>query len=135
MLGELLSDPEGRLAKRLTSPDWDAALQNRFSRDKEVRQVKARWNDEEWLAYEIHMGRTEGTPFALRSARSGKWRVENGGWRRQDLGTYCTVSLISTLREELARSASCAFRATQELARALASVYNGMADLLDAHLE
>jgi len=141
MLGELLSDPEGQAGEAAHVAGLGLLpFKTVFQRDKEVRQVKARWNDEEWLAYEIHMGRTEGTAVCtplLRVRENGEWKTE--GWRAGKIwGTYLHGLFESaTLREELARSGGlAAFRATQGNWREhLQSVYNGMADLLDAHLD
>jgi adenosylcobyric acid synthase len=111
-----------------------------FYREKEVRQVKARWNKDEWLAYEIHMGRTVGTADCaelLRVEENGEWKRE--GWRAGKVwGTYLHGLFESpAAREELAYLGGITnFRAAQGHWREhLQSVYHGMADLLDEHLD
>lgn len=141
MLGEFLSDPEGEAGEAAHVAGLGLLpVKTVFRRDKEVRQVNARWNDEEWLAYEIHMGRTEGasicTPL-LRVKEDGEWRTE--GWRAGNIwGTYLHGLFESaSLRKELAHLGGLtAFRAAPGNWRQhLQSVYHGMADLLDAHLD
>jgi len=141
MLGEALSDPDGEAGEAAHVAGLGLLpIKTFFCRDKEVRQVMASWNNEEWLAYEIHMGRTESTaartPF-LRVQEGGEWKTE--GWRAGNIwGSYLHGLFESvSLREELARMAGVvAFRAAPENWREhLQSVYGGMADLLDEHLD
>lgn len=141
MLGELLSDPKGQAGEAAHVAGLGLLpVKTVFHGDKEVRQVNACWKDEEWLAYEIHMGCTEGvascTPL-LRVKEDGAWRTE--GWRTGNIwGTYLHGLFESaSLREELAQLGGLtAFRAAPGSWRQhLQSVYNGMADLLDEHLD
>jgi len=141
MLGELLSDPEGRAGEAAHVTGLGLLpVKTVFHRDKEVRQVKARWNDDEWLAYEIHMGRTEGVASCaslLRVKENGEWKTE--GWRAGNIwGAYLHGLFESaSLRAELAQLGGlAAFRAAPGNWREhLQSVYHGMADLLDEHLD
>jgi len=140
MLGEVLSDPQGQAGEAAQVSGLGLLpVKTVFHSDKEVRQVTARWNDKEWLAYEIHMGCTEGATSCaslLHVKEDSAWKTE--GWRRGNVwGTYLHGLFESaSVREELARSGGITgFRAAPDNWRQhLQSVYHGMADLLDEHL-
>lgn len=140
MLGHTLSDPHGLAGNRgevaglglLPVDTW-------FESEKEVRAVKAVFEGECWPAYEIHMGKsrfTSETVPLLHVLDSGELRSEgvrtSGVW-----GTYLHgLFESSALRKEIGnlagfgghRVSSVPFRTQRE------TLYNGMADLLEAHL-
>jgi adenosylcobyric acid synthase len=65
MLGTLLVDEDGAAGDAGGEPGLGLLpAETVFSATKIVRQVTARCDDEHWLAYEIHMGRTKSTSSA-----------------------------------------------------------------------
>nr|MDQ3623519.1 cobyric acid synthase [Verrucomicrobiota bacterium] len=110
-----------------------------FSREKEVHQVSAWWGADQWLAYEIHMGRTEtrGECEALLQVQNGSELRGEGCCRRNVWGTYVHGLFESAgLRTELATRAGLAnYHASPIPWREhLQTVYGGMADLVEEHL-
>jgi adenosylcobyric acid synthase len=140
MLGRRLTDADGAAGDAGDVAGLDLLpVETSFSKDKEVRQVEASWDEERWPAYEIHMGRTrESTPCApLLRVRDGD------GWRGEGVrsgavwGTYLHGLFESAaVRQELAQAAGfTAHQSSQTPWRAhLQSIYDGMADLLEQHL-
>jgi adenosylcobyric acid synthase len=140
MLGRSLADADGSAGDR-----GDVAglgllpVETSFSKNKEVRQVEALWNEEHWTAYEIHMGRTRAT-----AEHPPLLRVRNGdGWHGEGVrsgavwGTYLHGLFESAaVRRELAHVAGfTGYQPSQTPWRAhLQLIYDGMADLLEEHL-
>ncbi|WP_269523954.1 cobyric acid synthase [Coraliomargarita parva] len=60
MLGQSISDPDG-IAGNAGSIEGLGLLplHTHYNTEKRVQQVQARWKENEWQAYEIHMGHTE----------------------------------------------------------------------------
>jgi adenosylcobyric acid synthase len=140
MLGRHLTDVDGDAGDAGDVAGLDLLpVETSFSKHKEVRQVEAMWEDECWPAYEIHMGRTRPT-----SECASLLRVRNGeGWHDEGVrsgavwGTYLHGLFESAaVRCALARAAGfTAHQASPTPWRAhLQSIYNGMADLLEEHL-
>ena len=110
-----------------------------FSKDKEVRQVEASWDDETWPAYEIHMGRTRAT-----TGCDPLLRVRNGdGWHGEGVrsgavwGTYLHGLFESAaVRRELSQVAGFTAHQPSPIPwrQHLQSIYEGMAGLLEQHL-
>lgn len=140
MLGEQISDPEGSAGDRGDLPGLRLLpVRTTFSREKEVHQVSAAWGADRWLAYEIHMGRTE--PRAeceeLLHVRNGSELREEGCRLGNVWGTYIHGLFESpALRTELAARAGLAGYLASPIPwrEHLQTVYDGMADLLEEHL-
>ena len=140
MLGETVSDPLGRAGDQGAMRGLGLLpIDTHFSEQKEVRQVHARWAEEQWQAYEIHMGRTQISapcPPLLVVEDAGQFRGE--GCRRDRVwGTYLHgLFEAPAVRRELAfyaglsnyQSAALPWRVH------LDGVYGRMADLLEEHL-
>jgi adenosylcobyric acid synthase len=141
MLGVELSDPLGQAGEAaLVTGLGLLPVRTIFQTKKEVRQVSASWQGDEWLAYEIHMGRSEQLADCaplLRVLEKGEWRSE--GWRAANVwGTYLHgLFESSACRKELAALGGIpSFQAAAtDWRRHLRTVYDGMADLLDEHLD
>jgi adenosylcobyric acid synthase len=140
MLGESVCDPEGIAGDRGALSGLNLLpMRTTFSKTKEVVQVFASWGGERWQAYEIHMGTTIPT---------GPWRplclVEDGVGSRGEgcqtrnvWGTYLHgLFESSAIRTELAGRAGFSNygSATEGWREHLQGVYDGMADLLEEHL-
>jgi adenosylcobyric acid synthase len=140
MLGESVRDPEGVAGDRGVVPGLNLLpVQTTFSKTKEVVQVCALWGEERWQAYEIHMGTTQPTgPFApLCSVEHGRGARPEGCQTRNVWGTYLHgLFESSAIRSELANRAGFSnYRAAPVPWREhLQGVYNGMADILEEHL-
>ena len=140
MLGESVRDPEGIAGDRGVAPGLNLLpVRTTFSQAKEVLQVSAMWGEERWQAYEIHMGTTIATrPCApLCSVEDGSGARPEGCQMRNVWGTYLHgLFESSALRSELAsRAGFSAYRSAAVPWREhLRSVYDGMADLLEEHL-
>jgi len=140
MLGRRLTDALGAAgdAGDVTGLDL-LPVETSFARGKEVRQVEASWDEERWPAYEIHMGRTRPTIEC-----APLLRVRNGdGWHGEGVrsgvvwGTYLHGLFESAaVRRDLAQAAGITgHQASPTPWRAhLQSIYDGMADLLEQHL-
>ena len=99
----------------------------------------ASWGGERWQAYEIHMGTTLQTrPCApLCSVENGRTACQEGCQVRNVWGTYLHgLFESSAIRSELARRAGfSSYRsATVPWREHLQRVYDGMADILEEHL-
>ncbi len=140
MLGELLSDPEGVAGEKGEESGLGMLpTRTQFSPEKEVRNVEAIFQGERWQSYEIHMGRTVFTgmlePLLQVSDLSGP-RPE--GCRLGNVwGTYLHGFFEATeVRREVTRvSGISGHRASPvSFRRQREELYNGMADLLEEHL-
>jgi adenosylcobyric acid synthase len=140
MLGESVGDREGVAGDRGVLPGLNLLpVRTTFSKKKEVVQVSALWRGERWQAYEIHMGTTipTGASASLCSVEyAGAARPE--GYQTGNIwGTYLHGLFESpAIRSELASRAGFSnYRpATVCWREHLQSVYDGMADLLEEHL-
>ncbi|MES2309354.1 MAG: cobyric acid synthase, partial [Verrucomicrobiota bacterium] len=111
-----------------------------FHSEKEITQVKARWEDETWNAYEIHMGKSVIHPNVspLLSCRTppGEWRPE--GCRRGNVGgTYLHGIFESAkFRQKMAQEAGISSHqiSAQSWREKLDEIYGGMANLIEQHL-
>ena len=140
MLGQCLSDPLGIAGEMGEMAGLGLLpMETVFLEEKRLGNVNARFEDEVWEAYEIHMGRTTPTRTVvplLTIMEDGGERAEgvryNGVW-----GTYLhgrfessrirlAVTQCAGLLEH--RVSPVAFRAQRE------TLYGGMADLLEEHL-
>ena len=140
MLGRTLSDPHG-----LAGNQGEVAglgllpIHTWFEAEKEVRTVEAVFAGERWQAYEIHMGRSRspsGSTPLLHLLDSGQLRPEgvriNGVW-----GTYLHGLFESAaIRKEIGSLAGFGTHTTSPVPfrTQRETLYNGMADLLEAHL-
>lgn len=142
MLGRRLADPEGAAGDRGEVPGLALLpVETRFCPEKEVRQVEAAWKDFSitWTAYEIHMGRTE-----VPAESEALLRVRNAaGWREEGIrcgnvwGTYLHGLFESpAARREFAALAGITQHRAAEIPwrTHLHRIYDGMADLLEGHL-
>jgi adenosylcobyric acid synthase len=140
ILGQRLADPKG-VAGDAGEEEGLGLLpvETWFSEDKEVRNVEAIFEGERWNTYEIHMGKTRTTgpcePLVHVADSSGP--REEGCRIGKIWGTYLHGFFEATqVRREITKLAqlgghkvsSTTFRQQRE------SLYNGMADLLDQHL-
>ena len=140
MLGERLSDPSG-----LAGDGGEAVglgllpVRTVFSASKVVRNVVASFEGEQWDAYEIHMGRTVAIKSAspwlevsdVDGARCEGFR-HDGVWGTYVHGVFesarVRTALVTRAGITSHRASLIAFRAQRE------TLYDGMADLLEAHL-
>ena len=140
MLGESVHDCEGIAGDQGVAPGLNLLpIRTTFSKTKEVVQVWASWRGERWQAYEIHMGTTLQTrPCApLCSVENGRAACQEGCQVRNVWGTYLHgLFESSAIRSELARRAGfSSYRsATVPWREHLQRVYDGMADILEEHL-
>ncbi len=140
MLGESVRDPEGLAGDRGVVPGLNLLpVRTTFSQAKEVLQVCARWGGERWQAYEIHMGTTIATgPCAPLCSVEHRAGVRPEGCQMRNVwGTYLHgLFESSAIRSELAsRAGFSAYRpAAVPWREHLQGVYDGMADLLEEHL-
>jgi adenosylcobyric acid synthase len=149
MLGADVSDPEGLAGDDGTLKGLGLLpVRTVFSPEKEVRNVTAEWEGERWSGYEIHMGQTHPTePIRplLRitesdlshGSESVKWR-EEGAQSARVWGTYVHGFFESTrIRKTLARIAGATKHQTPDRPwrERRQQVYDGMADLLEEHLQ
>jgi adenosylcobyric acid synthase len=140
MLGESVHDCEGVAGDQGVAPGLNLLpIRTTFSKTKEVVQVWASWGGERWQAYEIHMGTTLQTrPCApLCSVENGRAACQDGCQVRNVWGTYLHgLFESSAVRSELARRAGFSnYRsATVPWREHLRRVYDGMADVLEEHL-
>ncbi|MEB3232241.1 MAG: cobyric acid synthase [Leptolyngbyaceae bacterium] len=147
MLGRSLSDPTGIAGAAGTVPGLDLLpMATEFRATKEVRQVTAQWDEETWMAYEIHMGRTQtldlerGNPVrSLLTIQNQVGLIQPEGTRHGHIwGTYLHGLFESTsIRQELAhlahvdsyQAATITWQAHQT------ALYDTMADVLDEYLD
>jgi adenosylcobyric acid synthase len=140
MLGERICDPGGVAGDRGTLPGLNLLpIETTFSKEKTVSQVLVSWGGDRWTAYEIHMGRTRFT-----SPCDSFLRVQNGdiahgeGCRKGKVwGTYVHgLFESSAVREQLARHANFSHHRPSAVSwrSHLQSVYDGMADAVEEHL-
>ncbi len=140
ILGQRLADPKG-VAGDAGEEEGLGLLpvETWFTEDKDVRNVEAIFEGERWNTYEIHMGKTRTTgpcePLVHVADSSGP--REEGCRMGKIWGTYLHGFFEATqVRREITKLAqlsghkvsSTTFRQQRE------SLYNGMADLLDQHL-
>jgi adenosylcobyric acid synthase len=141
MLGERVCDPDGVAGERGTVPGLSLLpIETTFSKEKTVSQVLVSWGGDRWTAYEIHMGRTRVT-----CPCDAFLRVQNGGitygegCRNGNVwGTYIHgLFESSVVREQLAKHANFSqYRPSSVSWRShLRSVYDGMADAVEEHLD
>jgi len=140
MLGKQVCDPEGVAGDSGAMAGLDLLpIQTTFSKTKEVSQVTATYGADQWTAYEIHMGRTQMTHpcGSLLKVRNGCETREEGCREAKVWGTYLHGLFESpSLRTELAAQAGfTTYRPSRIFWRDhLQGIYNGMADLLESHL-
>jgi adenosylcobyric acid synthase len=148
MLGREVSDPEGVAGESGTLPGLGLLPGTTlFYAEKELRNVTAEWQGEQWTGYEIHMGQTRldpGTPALLRVGAHAAGRDSNTEWRKEGAalgrvwGTYLHGLFESTLiRKTLARSAGASRHTApvQPWRQRRQAVYGAMADLLEEYLQ
>jgi adenosylcobyric acid synthase len=141
ILGEWLRDPEGVAGDRGVLPGLSLLpVQTTFSHTKSISQVVARWGEDSWSAYEIHMGVTVPTQScdALTLVENGQGTKSEGCRRNHVWGTYLHGVFESrVVRAELAALAGLkGYSAAQVSWRThLEQMYNRMADALEEHLE
>ena len=140
MLGESVRDPEGVAGDRGVVSGLNLLpVRTTFSKTKEVVQVCASWGGERWQAYEIHMGTTIPTgPCAPLCSVEYSWGARPEGCQNRNVwGTYLHgLFESSAIRSELASRAGFSnYRsAIVPWREHLQGVYDGMADLLEEHL-
>jgi adenosylcobyric acid synthase len=141
MLGEFVSDPQGLAGDPGDSPGLNLLpIQTRFADKKEVMQVSVLWGEDHWQAYEIHMGESVASrhyaPLCLVENKKG---VRPEGCRVRNIwGSYLHgLFESSAVRSELARNAGIEDYQPSDVSwrTRLQRVYDGMADLLDEHLD
>ena len=141
MLGEFVSDAEGLAGDPGDSPGLNLLpIQTRFADKKEVRQVSVLWGEDRWQAYEIHMGESIASHHCapLCSVENNNGVRPEGCRVRNIWGSYLHgLFESSAVRSELARSAGIeAYQPSDVSWRTrLQRVHDGMADLLDEHLD
>jgi adenosylcobyric acid synthase len=141
MLGESISDPRGVAGDPGESPGLNLLpVRTAFTDKKEVRQVLVLWGEDRWQAYEIHMGESVASRHCapLCSVRN-HIGVRFEGCRVGNIwGSYLHGLFESSIvRSELASRAGIKDyqpAATSWRTR-LQSVYEGMADLLEEHID
>jgi adenosylcobyric acid synthase len=140
MLGESISDPRGVAGDPGGSPGLNLLpVQTAFADKKEVRQVLVLWGEDRWQAYEIHMGESvallDCVPLCSVMNENG---VRPEGCRVGNIwGSYLHgLFESSAVRSELARIAGIKGYqpAIPSWRTRLQSVYEGMADLLEEHM-
>ena len=141
MLGERVCDPDGVAGDRGTLPGLNLLpVETTFSKSKTVSQVSASWGGDRWAAYEIHMGHTRKTAPCgplLRVQNGGEETREEGSRKGNVWGTYLHGFFESSaVRGQLAKDAGFSrYRASSVSWRDhLQGVYDGMADLVEEHL-
>jgi len=141
MLGQLVSDPQGTGGDPGNSLGLNLLpIQTRFTNRKEVVQISALWDGDRWQAYEIHMGESVTTrdcePMCFVESGDGK-RAE--GCRVKNVwGSYLHgLFESSAVRAELVRIAGIRNYRSANVSwrKHLQQVYDGMADMLDEHLD
>jgi adenosylcobyric acid synthase len=140
MLGQSLVDEEGVAGQRGESSGLGLLpVETWFAAEKEVRTVEARFQEETWEAYEIHMGRSR----SLSAVEPLLTVTEKGQSRGEGLrlgrvwGTYLHgVFEATALRREIARVGGfAAYRPGKGTFREQRkALYEGMADLIEEHL-
>lgn len=141
MLGQVLADPEGRAGDAGEAKGLGLLTAvTHFVAQKEVRQVKAIWNSDTWMVYEIHMGRTEalGAVQPLLQVQTGQQSRSEGMRQDHVWGTYLHGLFESAVvRRELIELADIhGYRASTRLWREHQdTLYGAMADLLEEHLD
>ena len=141
MLGKFLHDPSGSAGDLGTLPGLDLLpVETTFAEKKEVSQVAAEWRGERWNAYEIHMGVSKSTQPCepLLRVKNGSGTRAEGCRQGKIWGTYLHGFFESTaVRQELAQEAGIVNYQPSTVAWSahLQSVYEGMAALLDEHLD
>jgi len=141
MLGERVCDPQGVAGDSGVMPGLNLLpIETTFATTKEVTQVSASWDSDRWMAYEIHMGVTGKVAPCdplLRVTANGVSQREEGCRKGRVWGTYLHGLFESpALRRELATEAAFSgYNSSGSSWREhLQGVYDGMADLLEAHL-
>ncbi|MEM9399708.1 MAG: cobyric acid synthase [Verrucomicrobiota bacterium] len=114
-------------------------LRTEFAECKTVNVIQAGYKNEQWEAYEIHMGQTthEGKLPALLKIKDGNQWIEEGVCEKNIWGTYLHGLFESPLvRGELARLAGLEnFTVAKETWRSRQEkIYQHMADCLEEHL-
>jgi adenosylcobyric acid synthase len=141
MLGEFVSDPHGLAG----DPGEESGLgllpvQTTFRDKKEVLQVTILWGEDRWQAYEIHMGESVASrscaPLCFVENKNG---IRSEGCRVRNVwGSYLHGLFESkTVRSELARNAGIQDHQCSGVSwrTRLQRVYDGMADLLEEHID
>jgi len=141
MLGETINDPEGVAGDSGVEQGLGLLpLRTVFARRKQVTQVRVRWGDEGWDAYEIHMGLSEPTREVLpllaveRNGERGGEGVRQGAvW-----GTYLHGLFESAaVRSELAALAGLTghIPAPVSWTQHQRDLFERMAAFIDVHLD
>ena len=139
MLGHALSDADGVAGQRGEANGLGLLpVATEFFATKTVQQVTARWRDDRWTAYEIHMGKTTGkTSPLLRTEIEG--RAMDEGCRRGNVwGTYLHGFFESrAVREDFARAAGLQGHTASQISWKAhqQTIYGRMADLIEEHLD
>jgi len=141
ILGEMLCDESGVAGNRGTLPGLNLLpVRTTFQANKEVRQVEALWESDRWIAYAIHMGRTEKTTACepLLQIQNGSNSHAEGCQSGNIWGTYLHGLFESPrMRKRLAESAG--IKGYQGSAKSWrehqGAIYNRMADLLEERLD
>ncbi|NEQ95837.1 MAG: cobyric acid synthase [Cyanothece sp. SIO2G6] len=146
MLGQTLSDPTGTAG---TAGEVQGLgllpIATQFYPTKAVRQVTALWDSETWMAYEIHMGRTQWLELNSGNNVNALLNIQNHstiepeGTRHGHIwGTYLHGLFESThVRQTLAHLAHVPHYRPSAISWQdhQSSLYNTMADVLDQHLD
>ncbi len=140
MLGTRLADPDGLAGEAGEEAGLGLLpVETWFSAQKEVRQVEAIFQGERWQAYEIHMGRSRAGTVCepLLQVTDTQGSREEGYTHGKVWGTYLHGFFeASQVRREIGRVAGLSSHrvSSQSFRRQREALYNGMADLLEEHL-
>lgn len=141
MLGERVCDPKGLAGDSGACAGLGLLpVETTFSEVKEVSQVSAIWGGERWMAYEIHMGltRRKGDCDPLLRVLNGEEEREEGCRKGNVWGTYLHgLFESSSVRTQVAALAGFEKYQASDISwrQHLEGVYDGMADLLEEHLD
>lgn len=138
MLGETISDPDGVAGTSGVVEGLGLLpVRTSYSQKKQVTQVTACWRGEEWSAYEIHMGSTCSAGDPLLKIRKAEQEVPEGCRVKNVWGTYLHGFFEAVaVREELCALAGIEKHRPSRTPwrQHLQRVYDGMADLIEEHL-
>lgn len=141
MLGLTLSDPEGIAGNAGSVKGLELLpMKTVFKKEKQVRQVEALWERDRWMAYEIHMGKSEFVESIqpLIQIKNGSGAQSEGCRLTNVWGTYLHGFFESpAVRASIAKHAQLnSYQASNKSWRNhLQATYDAMADLLDEHLD
>lgn len=103
MLGQKLCDPQGVAGDAGTVPGLGLLpAVTEFAAQKSVRQVSAAYQGDNWTAYEIHMGQTQGLEAIaplVRANGTGEGMCGDGVWGTYLHGLFESVAVRRTLMQ------------------------------------